>query len=172
MGKTKTTTDEEIKQLYKSLNALVDTLPSYIPQELKELRDMILNIHTLLETAMESCIIYEIDKGFGINTSTIDITTRARRLLPIEPVLNNLSFRGKLKIIESYKNTKDGLIETLGKVNKYRNKFVHPKEFELKREFNANSPEGKQNIRDLLRCLAKAIQETNLHFKKNYVNKS
>jgi len=172
MGKIKTTIDEEIKQLYKSLNKLMDTLPAYIPQELKELRDMTWNIHTLLETAMESCIIYEIDEGFGLNRSTIDVVKRARRLLPIEPVLNNLTFREKLRIIESHKNTKDGLIRALEKVNAYRNDFVHPKGNELKSKFNDNSPKGKQNIRDLLRCLAKAIQEMNLYFKKNYVDKS
>ena len=172
MNKIKTTIDEEIKQLYESLNELEGTLPTYIPKNLKKLRDMTLSIHTLLETALESCIIYEIDEGFGLNTSTLDIITRARRLLPIKPVLNNLTFRDKLRIVESYKNTKDGLIRALEKVNAYRNDFVHPKGNELESKFDDSSPKGKQNTRDLLRCLVKAIQEMDSYFKKNHVDKS
>ncbi len=107
MSRIKTTIDEEIKQLYGSLNELIDTLPTYVPGELKELRDMTLNIHRLLETAMESRIIYGIDEGFGLKTSNISLVERARRLLPLEPVLNSLTFIQKVKIIKVYNKVLD-----------------------------------------------------------------
>ncbi|SRR5258708_10567135 len=168
MNKTKITIDSEIKQLSGSLNGLIDTLPTYVPKELKELRDITLNIHRLLETAMESRIIYGVDKSYGIKTSSMNLPARALRLLSLEPILSNLSFNQKVRIIKFYNDSENNLVETLEKANSYRNEFVHPNEYKLKRKFDVNTPKGKQNVRDLLRCLSKAIKEFNLYF-KNYI---
>ncbi len=172
MDKNKTAIDKEIKQLHKSLNELTDALPSYVPEELKELRDIILNVHSLLDTAMESCIFYEIDKSYGLNIKTINTNIRANRLLSLQPILNSLTFREKIRVIKNHKHPKGELIKTLQKVNEYRNSFAHPKELELKSKFNNYSLQGKENIKKLLKCLTSAIKEMESYFKENYIENS
>ncbi len=84
----------------------------------------------------------------------------------INPLFDNMSYRNKTETIENYSGVTENLIKALSKVNKYRIEFAHPKGLELRDKYNYNTSKGKQNIRDIFRCLKDAEDKMNNYFKK------
>jgi len=164
---SKTTIGEEIKQLSKALETLEDIHPDYIPLELRDLQAKVIATHAHLETAIEICILYEIGKVFGSNFFGRGVASKAIILGAIQPLLNNLSYRNKREAFEGYKSAKPELVKALKKVNSYRIEFAHPKGMKLRKKFDYNDSKGKQNIRDLLRCLIRTNNKMN-----DYINKT
>ena len=158
--------DEEIKNLGSYLNALESIHPDYTGLKLKKLQGRVLTAHAHLEEIVNILIGYKIAKAFGRSYFKMSTPSKALINLFLQPLLNNISFRNKIEIIEKYKDIKTELIKALRKVNGYRNEFAHPKGSKLREKYKSNSPKGKQNIRDLFRCLVKANNELNKYFSK------
>lgn len=57
-------------------------------------------------------------------------------------------------------------MKVVSKVNRYRIEFAHPRGMQLRNKYDFASPKGKQNIRDLLRCLLQANREMDNYFIK------
>ena len=160
MGK-KISIDEEIENLKACLNTLEIIHPDYISPELKEIQGYVLATHARLEKGMENLILSQIKEKLR----RIDKDKWYAVLRIINPLFDYMSYRNKTEAIKNYSGVTKNLIRALDKVNKYRIEFAHPKGFELRNKYNYNS-KGKQNIRDILRCLKNAEDEMNNYFKK------
>lgn len=158
----KFTIDKEIEQLEESLDSLEDTHPDYIPPELKTLQARVLAGHAHLENGLETRIYLQIKRSL----SEVSDDAWENAVGVIRPLLEALSYRNKLGIVESYGDVTPGLIDILKKVNSYRVEFAHPQGMKLRNKYNYTDSQGKQNVRDLLRCLLQAKREMDNYFIK------
>lgn len=154
------TTDQEIVEIEQALKDLEDRHPDYIPPELKEIQTRVLVVHAHLENALETRILLQLKK----DVPNLDDKSRHAIAWSIRPVLESLSYKSKLEIVKNYKDEVPE--KTLSTVNKYRIEFAHPRGMELRNKYNFSTPEGKQNIRNVYRCLLQAYQEMDNYFIK------
>ncbi len=154
------TTDQEIAEIKLALEGLEDPHPDYMPPELKELLTRVLVAHAHMENALETRILLQLKN----DVPNLDDETRHAIAYSIRPVLESLPYRSKLEIVQNYR---DGVPKSsLSKVNRYRVEFAHPRGMELRNKYNAATPEGTQNIRNVYRCLLQAYQEMDNYFIK------
>jgi len=116
--------------------------------------------HAHLEDGLKTAIYKKIKEG----QSPISAKDWDRVRTSIEPLVEALPFRKKVKMFEDYDGVTTTLIKALGKANKYRIEFAHPEGAKLRVKYNYSDPQSKQNIRDLMRALTDAKAEMNAYF--------
>lgn len=158
----KVSVDEEIEQLEQSLISQENIHPDYTPPELKKLQGVVLAVHAHLENALGTRILLQIRKAVGVTSEE----SWNQIVSTIKPMLENISYRNKVDIVESYGDETSGLIRILKKVNTYRVEFAHPKGFTLRSKYDKYDYRGKINLRDLLRCLNQAKKDMDNYFIK------
>ena len=165
--------DEEIKFLKEKLGTIEDTSPDYLPDEIKELKLLVLSIHGSIERSLEGLIVSRMREEAGAEElrlirqgHPLSWLSTGEWYAPsaIFELMQQLSFPLKLKIVSRFDNEfPEG---PSMRVNTRRNDFVHLKGLDLRQKYNFDTPEGKVEIRDLLRCLDEANQEINAYFEQ------
>lgn len=170
----KITIEKEIENIKNYLNEAEDIDPDYMGRELKEIQNYAIITHGHAERCMETLILKQIknqiEKTMGEFKKAEDWYPLHKKL---EPLLESLSYREKLSILEDHywnKSNSDELIKSLKKslkkVNKLRNEFAHPKGMKLRNKYNYQTNKGKQNVRDLYRAFEKVRKDLNNYFSK------
>jgi hypothetical protein len=167
--------EDEIEQLEKSLDVSDELHPNYLHLEIRKLKHRVLTSHDRLERALETRILMEF-----VSTDSDNETNAINNAIifsKLEKLIDNLSFNSKVSIVCEYpdipktKNLNvDIFKESIGKVNKYRNQFVHWEGLRLNRMYNKNDSSTKIMVRDLLRALVRAEKMMSVYFtviKKN-----
>ena len=153
----KKTINQEIELLTQKIDNFIDTDPDFLPEDVRSFQNKVLSVHAHIERVIESKIIDEIN-----GTTVIDRTT-ARQARLIIPLLNEMSFMKKIDILILYHQEKysevDNFRKALKSLNKLRVSFAHPVGFTLRNKYSSDNAKGLQNIRDLYRCIDKALIE-------------
>lgn len=157
--------DQEIEQLKSELSELEDIHPDYIFPEIKELQTLVLACHAHLENALENRIRMEV-VGLRTKDNFISVENWDKVSSKIQPLILSLSFMGKVKIIEDFKEVSPEFLKSLKKVNTHRIDFAHPKGSDLRIKYGLGSPKCKENTRDLLRCLKRSKDLMSDHFSR------
>ena len=153
--------NKEIEEIKDFLNEREDIDPDYISPELKNIQSYVLLSHARLERGMDYMILWEIRKN--LKKINKDSWYKTRKI--VDSLLDHVGYRNKVEIISNYNDLSKQLVNSLNKVNKYRIEFAHPKGYSLRDKYNYNNPRGKQNIRDLLRCLKIAEERMDNYWK-------
>ena len=159
----KITIEQEIENIKTELNTSEDTDPDYIGPELKEIQNYVLARHASAEKDMDTLILLQIKEKVG----QLEKKVWYSLLEKLRPLLESLSYRAKLDIVEIHYLSKDDsskLVKPLQKLNSLRIEFAHHKGMELRNKYSYQTNKGKQNIRDLFRALKKANDELNNYF--------
>jgi hypothetical protein len=141
--------DEEIEKLQQDLKILKDTHPAYIPSEIKKLQGIVIAAHSHLDSFMGTLMIVKLKKVLNLS----DVQVWRNSLLIISPMLDNLAYMDKVNVLSEYGDVPKELLKALKKVNFYRIEFAHPDGEKPRNKYNYSDPNGKEKIRDLLRCL-------------------
>lgn len=166
--------DQEIGDLKNALDSIEDTHPDFMGKDLKDLQARVLSVHAHLEAVLETIILFQVmkeenelrftfNRGLPISVATESVSTTRTNI----KLMESISFKNKINIIKDFDNKIPE--KSLSRVNKYRNEFAHPKGFDLSRKYNT-TPKGKENIRDLLRCLIGSWKDMDNYILNNFPN--
>lgn len=149
--------DQEIDALRQRIDERHDIDPDYLPKPLREFQNMVIRTHAQLEEALENLILRQIriderarmiglrDDAFRLSINRTDLD-----------LLSELSFFSKLNVVVRFGV---GFPEDAArKINRYRIEFAHPRGKSLRDRYDISTSRGKQNVRDLLRCLAGVME--------------
>lgn len=173
-SKIKIKIDQEIRNLKYKLDSIEDTHPDYIGKDLKDLQTRALSVHAHLEAVLETIILSQVMKEenelcftFTHGLPTLIMSKSMSATSTSIKLMEKISFINKIDIIKEFD---DRIPEkSLNKVNKYRNEFAHPKGFNLRKEYDITS-KGKENTRNLLRCLIKGWKDMDEYIIKCFPN--
>lgn len=151
--------DSEISKLKVNIKNSTVTHPDYMPKELEELQNLTINTHANLAVAMNSIIHQSIKTTLNLKKEDF-----MKAVVSLSPIMEKLSYRQKVEVIESIGGVSKELVKALKKVNSCRIEFAHPEGMFLRSKYDSRDFKGKQNIRDLLRSLTNAQNLMNVHF--------
>lgn len=158
----KITIDQEIENIKQILDDAEVTHQDYLGPDLKEIQNYVLSAHARTEKDIEILILLHLKEEMA---GKLNKEGRWK----IQPLLEALSYRAKLELIEDYylsQEDKKKLIKPLLKVNSIRIEFAHPKGMDLRNKYTYQTIKGKQNIRNLFRALKQAQDELRNYFSR------
>jgi hypothetical protein len=162
-----TINEKEIAKLLDELQTYEDIDPAYLPEELKELRHKIMQVHLRLEASLDQLMAsYSLNtiEEFMVTLKKYDKSRLQATRQSMQIIFDAMDFSRKVKVAKQMKKINNNVEDHLYKVNNLRLVFSHPTAYQdLIMQYK-----DRKKYKDALLILKEAYQAMNTVMKHEY----